>query len=310
MLDLVNAKQVLNTLGLGEITGIIPLQGGNSPVYRLETGEGTPLVLKLYPDSAHLSPAKDAYAASLLNGLDLPTTRYVLVDETKQRLPVRFAVTNHLPGEPLSSFNEHPGLINALCQMGAALRKLHSVPMPGYGFFDASRALVPRSSNSELVSAMVPEVIDEFMAMGGGADLVQKLRSILDWQFDAIVLSSTGPVFAHNDLQPNNVLFVETQDGALQLSGVIDYGSFCAADPLSDLAKCLFCTEHDMPGSSPYFLAGYGPLNHPDPAGALSFYTIMHRLIMWNWLRTNNIIAAPDAPSDIIDALKKTAALN
>jgi hypothetical protein len=31
MLDLVNAKQVLNTLGLGEITGIIPLQGGNSP---------------------------------------------------------------------------------------------------------------------------------------------------------------------------------------------------------------------------------------------------------------------------------------
>jgi aminoglycoside phosphotransferase (APT) family kinase protein len=310
MLDLANARHVLNTLGLGEIKSMVPMEGGSSPVYRLEIASGAPLILKLYPDLDHLSPAKDAYTASLLEGLDIPTTRFLVVDETRQKLPVRFAITNHLPGAPLVRFSEHPDRTSASRQMGAALRKFHTVPMPAYGFFNAEGALVPETSNSDLMSSLIPEVFTRFEALGGDKALAHELRSILDQQFDAVVLHSPGPVFAHNDLQPGNVLFTETPEGALQLSGVVDYGSVCAADGVSDLAKCVFCSEHDMPGSTPHILAGYGPIDHPNPEMAIAFYTLVHRMIMWNWLRGIGVIATADARSDLTDALRETARAN
>ena len=73
-----------------------------------------------------------------------------------------------------------------------------------------------------------------------------------------------------------------------------------------DLAKNLFNTEHELPGSSPFILEGYGPIDHPDPQGALWFYTLHHRLVMWWWLRHVGII--PDGqPHDLIDALTQMA---
>ena len=115
-----------------------------------------------------------------------------------------------------------------------------------------------------------------------------------------------GALFAHDDLHPNNVLAVET-DGKLSLSGLIDFGNAHAADPVSDLAKCLFCCEHDAPGSTQHILAGYGPIDHPAPERALAFYTLLHRIIMWWWLRHIGVISAPDAPSDIMDDLRRLA---
>jgi aminoglycoside phosphotransferase (APT) family kinase protein len=160
------------------------------------------------------------------------------------------------------------------------------------------------------MSGLIPAVFSRFESLGGDPTLASDLRRIVDRQFDAVVLTSTGPVFAHNDFQPGNVLFTETSDEKLQLSGVIDYGSVCAADPVSDLAKSLFCSEHDMPGSTPHILAGYGPISHRYPDAAISFYTLVHRMIMWNWLRDIGVIATADARSDLTDALRETVRAN
>ncbi|UXN74728.1 hypothetical protein N8D56_06545 [Devosia sp. A8/3-2] len=74
-----------------------------------------------------------------------------------------------------------------------------------------------------------------------------------------------------------------------------------AADPVLDLAKCLFCSEHDAPSSTPHILAGYGPIEHPDPQGAIWYYTLLHRVTMWWWLRQIGVIATADTPSELID---------
>ncbi|UJW85585.1 hypothetical protein [Devosia sp. SL43] len=73
------------------------------------------------------------------------------------------------------------------------------------------------------------------------------------------------------------------------------------------MAKCLFCSEHEAPGSAQPILEGCGPIDHPDPTSALSFYTLLHRVIMWWFLRHIGVLPTPDAPSDIMDDLRQMA---
>ncbi|KKB11575.1 hypothetical protein VE25_12020, partial [Devosia geojensis] len=86
------------------------------------------------------------------------------------------------------------------------------------------------------------------------------MRRIVEERFDDIVPHSTGPVFAHDDLQPGNVLAARTPDGSLTRSGLIDFGNARAADPVFDLAKCLFCSRHEAPDSPALILEGFGPI--------------------------------------------------
>jgi Ser/Thr protein kinase RdoA (MazF antagonist) len=94
----------------------------------------------------------------------------------------------------------------------------------------------------------------------------------------------------------------------LTLSGLIDFGNARAADPVFDLAKCLFCSEDDAPGSNPHILEGYGPIDHPSPELAIEYYTMLHRITMWWWLRKIGFIASPETSSGLMDELKKSAA--
>jgi Ser/Thr protein kinase RdoA (MazF antagonist) len=77
------------------------------------------------------------------------------------------------------------------------------------------------------------------------------------------------------------VLAEYERDGSLQLTGLIDFGNARAADAVFDLAKALFCCGHENPRSREPLLAGYGTINHPDPAEALWLYTLFHRITMW-----------------------------
>jgi hypothetical protein len=93
----------------------------------------------------------------------------------------------------------------------------------------------------------------------------------------------------------------------LSLSGLVDFGNARAADATSDLAKCLFCSAHEDPASPGPILEGYGPIDHRDAEGALWYYTLLHRVIMWWWLRHVGVIPAADTPSELIDDLRAMA---
>lgn len=306
MFELADIRPILAELALPPAIGMSELAGGSSRVFRLDLEDETALVLKTF-GADHLAPRKDAYAAGLLAGLDVPVTRYLLVDDSLGRLPFRYALTSYLEGTAAISFAGHPRYMDVFRQMGALARQLHSIRLPAFGNIPPEGGPARHASNVEYMHGYVDYVFPRFLEYGGDAVLAGKLRAIVERDFDAVVPESGPPVFAHSDLQPHNILVVE-RDGELNLSGLIDYGNVRADSAPMDLAKAIFCSEHDAPGSRAAILDGYGPVDYPRPEQALAFYTILHRLTMWYWLRHIGILPSVDAPNDIIPALELTAA--
>lgn len=303
---LAELRPILSELGLAPAGEITRFQGGSTAVYRLELTDGTRLVLKTF-EGDHLLPRKDEYASRLLEGLDIIATRYLRVDESLTHLPVRYALTTYVEGERAQLFAAHPDYQSVMRQLGALARKLHGITLPAFGGMPAEGGRARHASNVDYIRGYVHGTFPFFLEQGGDPAMATALRRLLERDFDAVVPQSGPAVFAHSDLQPHNVLVVE-RDGKLRLSGLIDYGNMRAESAPMDLAKTIFCTEHDTPGSTAAILDGYGPIDHPEPAKALAFYTTLHRLTMWSWLRKIGTLPTPDAPSDIIDALRVTVA--
>ena len=291
-------------LELGSVVAIKAMSGGKAPVFRVDLSSGSTVVLKPYAEGVHSSAGKDAFAAAQLQSRGLPVARQLLVDESRTKLPFGFVVTNYLPGLTAGALKDHPDIASLYRQMGALLRALHEIRMPVYGAFGAAGIVDPLVSNGAFVRKLIVNSFEWFAAMGGEPALDARLREIAEARFNSVVPHSRGPVFAHDDLHPNNVLAVEDAPGKLVLSGLIDFGNARAADAVLDLAKCLFCSEHDAPGSTPHLLDGYGRIDHPDPEGALWYYTLLHRVTMWCWLRRIGVIPAADTPSELIDDLR------
>ena len=296
--------RALAPLDLGEVTSITAMTGGTSLTFRIDLARGDAVVLKAYEGSNATVPRKDAYAASLLAELDLPVTRFLLVDDSRNTLPFGFAVTNYLPGATVGSFRNHPDSASLYRQMGSLLRRLHTIRMPAYGAFGESGIVAPVPTNTTYMRNQIAHTVTRFGEMGASSALTERLRAKLEDGLENVVGLSTSAVFAHDDFHPNNLLAIEDASGRLKLSGLIDFGNARAADAVSDLAKCLFCTEHDAPGSTIHILEGYGPAEHPDPDAAIQYYLLFHRMVMWWWLRQIGVIADADAQSDIMDSLR------
>ncbi len=299
-------QPMLAELGLAPVREITRFEGGTAAVYRLDLTDGMRLVLKTF-DGDHLLPRKDQFAAGLLADTDIVPTRYLTVDESLTHLPVRFALTTYVEGQRAQLFAGHPDYPSIMRQLGALARHLHTIRLPAFGGIPAEGGVAPHPDNVTCMSRYVGDSFERFLDHGGDPAMASTLRGLIERDFDAVVPHSAPAVFAHSDLQPHNILVVE-RDGRLQLSGLIDFGNVRAESAVMDLAKCIFCTEHDTPGSTAAILEGYGPIDHPEPAKALAFYITLHRLTMWSWLRKIGTLPIADAPSDIIDALRVTAA--
>jgi aminoglycoside phosphotransferase (APT) family kinase protein len=300
-------QPLLRELGKPDATSVTEMKGGSSRTWRIDLPDGERLVFKAYADAARWRDGKEAFAAAQVKDLPVPITRYLMIDDSLSRLPYTFAITNYLPGVTLQSLAGHPDIHSAFRQAGALLRQLHEVRMPGYGAFAVDGIIQPKATNGEFARGKADVAFERFRHYGASLVLADRLQAIVEERFGAIVPHSRGPVFAHDDLHPNNVLVVETAEGRLSLSGLIDFGNAQAADAVWDLAKCLFCSEHDISGCQPHILAGYGPIDHPDPAAALCYYTLLHRVTMWCWLRHVGVIATSDTPSELIDDLRQMA---
>jgi Ser/Thr protein kinase RdoA (MazF antagonist) len=173
--------------------------------------------------------------------------------------------------------------------MGAMLRKLHSLALPRYGSFAAGGHVEGKATNAEYIDDSFAHSLERFCHFGGDEALAHRLRQIVAANAK-VIAHSRGAVFAHDDFQPNNLLAARDDNGRLRLTGLIDFGNARASDPVCDLAKTLFCSEHDSPGSRAAILEGYGPIDHPDPDAAIWIYLLLHRLTMWWWLRHINVI--------------------
>lgn len=287
-------------LGLGVPVALSPLEGGSAAVYRVARQDGSFVVLKVYDDLRQTMPGNETYAARLLAGIDVPITRFLAFDESRTRLPYRYAVTNFLPGRAVGTFRDEPDVGDLYRQMGALLRRLHTVRLPAFGRFDAEGIVDPVTSNTEFVGGLWQIALERFRHYGAEASLADRLDAIVAANMHLTAHGSSA-VFAHDDFQPNNVLAERDPAGRLHLTGLIDFGNARAADATFDLAKALFCCEHEAPGSTAAILSGYGPLDHPEPEAALWFYNLIHRVVMWFWLRHIGVIPESGKHDLIVD---------
>jgi Ser/Thr protein kinase RdoA (MazF antagonist) len=262
--------------------GFARLHGGTSDVYRIDVaGAESPLVLKIYADEPAWIVAKEALVAGWIGAqAGLPIPQWLRVDEHRTRIPYRFALTTWLPGVTVRSLIGVPGIDAAYRQMGALLRRLHTIPMPAYGYIVGDGIRRPQPSNDDYMRIAFSLAFRQFREQGGEDSLTRRLEDKAQLRFH-LLQSSAGPVFCHDDLQPGNVLAEYGGTGSVQLTGLIDFGNARAGDALFDLAKALFCCAHEDPRSTEPLLAGYGEINHPDPENALWLYTLFHRVTMW-----------------------------
>lgn len=292
--------------GLGVPAAVTELIGGHARSFRIDRVDGAPLVLKAFNDAVPYATGKETYASQLLRELDVPMTRFLASDESRTRLPFRYTIANYLPGRQVMTFKDAGDVPDLYRQMGEMLRKLHTVPVPGYGAFDTDGLHDPVPTNTEYMNRRFTHGIGRFRHFGGDEALAGKLETIFAAGAD-LIAESRGAVFAHDDFQPHNVLAERGVDGRLHLTGLLDFGNARASDPVCDLAKALFCSEHDAPGSSPHLLEGYGPIDHSNPQAALRVYTLVHRVTMWWWLRHVGVIGDGEHNA-LIDDLERMAA--
>jgi aminoglycoside phosphotransferase (APT) family kinase protein len=264
-----------------EPVGFARRHGGVSDVYRIDLAGAAPLVLKIYGDEPGWIVAKEALVAGWISGrAGIPTPRWLRVDERRTHIPLRFALMTWLPGVMVRSLIGAPGIDTAYRQMGALLRRLHTIPMTAYGYIVADGISRPQPTNDEYMRSAFNQAFRQFREQGAGETLTHRLEKNVEARLH-LLQHSAGPVFCHDDFQQGNLLAEPGRNGSLELTGLIDFGNARAGDALFDLAKALLCCTHEDPKSREPLLAGYGEINHPDPTEALSLYTLYHRIVMW-----------------------------
>jgi len=290
---------------------ITPLQDGSTEVYRIDlVGGGAPLVLKLYADEPAWRAGKERRVAEMLKADTTITIPHWLVfDESRAILPLRFALTTWVPGTPLRQWFAEPDLDDVYRQVGALVRAFHTVPMPAYGYLHDRGLIDPEPTNAAYMTGTFGRALGRFLDGGGDADLARRLEDLFAQNAD-VLMEIGGPVLCHDDFHQGNILAEQAADGRLRLTGLGDFGNARSADRLFDLAKALFCCAHEDPRSPGPILEGYGAIDHPDPQRALWVYMLHHRLSMWGWLtRLGDDPAAPDGPGGILRDLQAMAEL-
>jgi aminoglycoside phosphotransferase (APT) family kinase protein len=305
LLDVAALGPLFESLRIAVPVGAEYLTGGGAPSWRVDLGDGGAVVIRTFHESAPRTPANEIFVAGLLAGLEVPTKQYLHYDDSGRYLPRPFVITNYLSGRPVRDFVDEPDVDDLLRQMGGLLRRLHAFRLERFGFFDADGPVGPADPDRWLLG-YVEAAFREFRTQGADAALSDRLEAHF-MAHGRVLRDGHGPVFAHNDFHPGNVLAARDADDRLRLTGLIDYGSAFAAPALFDLAKALFICQHEMPGSNPEILAGYGPIDHPQPSEALRLYLMLHRIVMWGWLRRYGVIA-PGEKHDLIRDLEAMAA--
>jgi aminoglycoside phosphotransferase (APT) family kinase protein len=280
------------------------LHGGTNEVYRIDlAGHTDPLVLKIYRDEPEWIVRKEALVAGWIGErLGLPIPRWLLVDERRMLIPFRFALMTWLPGTPVRHLMNMPDIDVAYRQMGALLRRVHTISMDAYGYVLGEGIAKPQRTNVDYMRFAFDSAFREFRDLGGDAELVRRLEQKAKADFEVFAWSA-GPVLCHDDFQQGNVLASQVDGEGLLLTGLIDFGNARSGDALMDLAKALFCCGHEDPRSREPLLVGYGELDHPDPKRAIWDYTLLHRLTMWSHLTRHD--RASGAPADLLRDLRE-----
>jgi aminoglycoside phosphotransferase (APT) family kinase protein len=283
------AQAIVDRLGGGRtVAQVSTLQGGAiGAIYEIGLRDGAlSLILKVYPESLHWKMQKEVNVCALLSGqLSVPVPRVLLADDTKSAIGLNFVLMNKLDGAVLRTLEPalpDTDLISAYAQMGQVLRQIHRISLPSFGYIGPDGIWTAHASNRAYMSSQFETKLAEFAERGGESALGDRLRAVVIARL-SLLEACTAPHLCHYDFHSGNVL-AERRDGSFQLSGIVDFESAIAGDPLMDIAKALYYfTPADEPKKAA-LLAGYGALDRKDWQATLDLYRLYATLELWCWM--------------------------
>ena len=137
------------------------------------------------------------------------------------------------------------------------------------------------ATNSELIADRFDWALSRFEKLGGEPPLVTRCRDFVECNRDVPRQCARASV-THFDLHPANILFSRDDAGALALSGVIDWESAFAADPLMDVAQAFHRSARRDTATLGALASGYGELR-PGWRRAFNLYLLYFSIELWVW---------------------------
>lgn len=284
--SLATAQAIVDRVAAGRtISTLNRPQGGElAAIHEIGFADPThpPLVLKVYPDALHWKMQKEVMIAGLLRDrLSVAVPHILLADDSKTLLALNWTLMTKLDGMVLgqveTTFTPEQRIAEHR-QIGRLLREFHRLPMPAFGYIGTKDIVTPHPSNHAYMAHQFQRKLTEFAERGGDTALAQRVAKHADAH--AHLLSGcTQAVLCHNDLHAGNLL--ATTDGAVRLTGVVDFEGALAGDPLMDIAKASFYLTDECRRA---VLDGYGSIEREHVPQTLDLYHLYFVLELWCWM--------------------------
>lgn len=283
-ISLATATAILARAGRdAAVVALSLLHGGEiSAVCELVLSDASALVLKIYPDSMSWKMRKEARLLDLVRDrLPVPAPRLLLADGARDLVGLDYILISKLAGEllgPLEPRLSDEQRHSAFAQVGRLSHAFHHIPMEAFGYIGPEGIWTAHATNRAYLTLQFDRKLTEFKSRGGEAALAARVARHVAEHSDLFAQCQT-PVLCHNDLHPGNVLAL-VEEGAVRLTGVVDFEGALAGDPLKDVAKALYYLKDRERRA---FLAGYGPIARDDVEPTLALYRLLFSLELWCW---------------------------
>ncbi len=281
--------------------------GESNEVFSVTTEDNTEYIVRIF-HGEDTKFEKEQWAIEECKKVGIPVPEVFLVDSlVVDSKPLQISVLSKLPGVPLNQIpnittpEAQAELIALLHQVGEVLAKIHSIEMHGYGRIDKEHRGQHETIEDLLreVKAYLDNIITPAL-LNRPEDLEAVKRAFEILKRKSTNLQTSSPRLIHNDFAPDHILI--NDEG--MISGIIDFESANAADPLVELAHW-----DDKYGKSyplKYVLEGYGNATMTSKEGfgeKLSLWKIYRSFAsLRHCVRENNIKGVDRALQRIKDA--------
>jgi hygromycin-B 7''-O-kinase len=151
--------------------------------------------------------------------------------------------------------------------------------MEAFGYIGPKGIWTAHQSNHDYLTHQFQRKLKEFGERGGRAELARRVERHVSERAQ-LFSGCSQAVLCHNDLHAGNLL-ATIVNGEPRLTGVVDFESALAGDPLMDIAKALYYLDAQCRRA---LVDGYGPLGREHGSETLDLYHLYFVLELWCWM--------------------------
>lgn len=195
------------------------------------TSPGEHVLIRIAPDG---DLAADLFFSRALERRNIPTARVLYADLTRAQFPFAYLVETFVGGLRADTLHADYQLRAVGMQLGRIARRLHQIPVPGWGRPPSGSHLRSWSAVSwqEVVEGLLAEgALDAVGRMLFGEEVQARILAQLHADDDRL----GEPRLVHGDLGPQRLIV--TPGEQTQLLALVEPGPLIGGDPLFDLAR-------------------------------------------------------------------------